>query len=89
MAPICLSPSWLNVRFGSLADIEARLPDVGLPPKAHIPTHEKDVRFVPTADIVTIGNNQLALLMERTFGRNDTARYRLHHAQAFVNCYRK
>jgi hypothetical protein len=33
-----------------------------------------DVRFVPIADLVTIGNNQLALLMERTFGRNDTAR---------------
>jgi hypothetical protein len=47
-----------------------------------------DVRFVPIADIVTIGNNQLALLMERTFGRNDTAR-RLHRAQAFVNRYRK
>jgi len=59
MAPICLSPYWLNVRFGSLADIEAHLPDVRLPPKAEITTHEKSVRYVPPADIVIIGNNQL------------------------------
>jgi len=51
MAPICLSPYWLNVRLGSLADFEARLPDVRLPPKADVPTHEKDVRYVPIADI--------------------------------------
>ena len=27
--------------------------------------HDRDVRFVPIADIVTIGNNQLVLLIER------------------------
>ena len=35
-----------------------------LPPKADIGDHDWDVRFVPKADIVNIGNDQLALFLE-------------------------
>src|SRR5262249_40291424 len=43
---------WINdVRFGSKADIEARLVDVRFTPKADIGTKPRDVRFAPEADI--------------------------------------
>ena len=40
-----------DVRFGSKADIEVRLPDVRFTPKADIVEREWNVRFVPKADI--------------------------------------
>jgi hypothetical protein len=42
---------FVDVRFGSLADIEADLHDVRFPPKADIAERHWDVRFVPEADI--------------------------------------
>jgi hypothetical protein len=35
-----------------------------LPPKAEIGSACRDVRFVPTADILTVENDELALLMD-------------------------
>jgi hypothetical protein len=42
-----------SVRFGSLADIAAALPNVALPPKADLTDHRCHVRFVPEADITS------------------------------------
>ena len=59
-------------------------------PKADIGTQSRNVCFVPTADIVTFGNDQLVLLMERGMPAETTPRVvGLHHAQAFVNRYLK
>jgi hypothetical protein len=40
-------------------------PMSALPPKADIVQHGGNVRFVPKADIVKIGNDQLVLFLER------------------------
>jgi hypothetical protein len=45
-----------------------------LPPKADIGRTSRDVRFVPTGDIVTIGNDQFLLLMERGVSAEMTPR---------------
>jgi hypothetical protein len=43
-----------NVRFASLADIETLSPMSALPPKADMVQHDRDVRFVPKADMTAI-----------------------------------
>jgi hypothetical protein len=60
-----------------------------LPPKADITERDWHVRYVPKADIVTIENGQLVLLMDRGVSAEMTPVWRLHDAQVFVNRYPK